>query len=305
LEDNFNNISPENLVSRYANNYNLERETITIEMVLKHWTLEKALTKQLLASTPENRKAEFYKAYNTLYIELPWLAKSGSNINHALSSQIYTERWLSLLNDIKGKLIYEIGSGNGGLITFLADRGAICTGTELAEGRPDKKPHTNLEWHNTDGVNLVDYEPKEHYDLVISDQVIEHLHPDDINSHFKNVYQILKPGGLYVFYTPHYYTGPGDVSLVFGTLEAEGMHLKEYKYAEVFQLLKAAGFSKIDLPVNLKSNVKMLPSFQVKLFLLLEKSLLMLKDIRLRKRIYHRLIKPFHISHEIVIVAQK
>lgn len=305
MAENFNNISPEDLVSRYASNYNLDRKTINIEMVLKHWTLEKALTRQLRDSTPANRKTVFYEAYNTLYRELPWLAKSGSNVNDAVSAQIYTERWLSLLNDVRGKLVYEIGSGNGGLITFLADSGAICTGTELAESRPDKKPYPNLEWHNTDGVNLADYEPKAYYDLVISDQVVEHFHPDDISLHFENVNQLLKPGGKYIFYTPHYYIGPGDVSLVFGTLEAEGMHLKEYKYAEIYQLLKASGFKKIAIPVNLKNGVKMLPLLWVKVFLLLEKSLSIFKSVRLRKRIYHRLIRPLKISHEIVIIAQK
>jgi SAM-dependent methyltransferase len=300
----YNNISAENLVTRYVNNYGLNRDSISIDMILKHWELEKALTKQLLASTPSNRKTVFYEAYNTLYNELPWLVKTGT-ASDGNSTKVYTTRWLSLLNDVKGKHIYEIGSGNGQLITFLADQGGICTGTEISENRPNKHPHPNLEWHETDGVNLIKYESEASYDFVISDQLIEHLHPDDIGIHFKNACQLLKSGGKYIFYTPHYYKGPGDVSLVFGTLEAEGMHLKEYKFHEIFKLLKAAGFTKIYIPVNLKTNTKMLSAIGIKGFLLLEKSLSVFKNIRLRKRIYHRLIKPFHISDELVIIAQK
>jgi 2-polyprenyl-3-methyl-5-hydroxy-6-metoxy-1,4-benzoquinol methylase len=301
----FSNMSDEELVIRYANNYNLNHDAITIDMVQKHWILEKELTKQLLKSTPQNRLSVFYESYNTLYNELPWLAKSGSNVNDAVSEQIYSKRWLPFLNDIKEKKVYEIGSGNGSLITFLASKGAICTGTEISEGRPDKHTESNLEWHSTDGVNLTDYEAKESYDIVISDQVIEHLHPDDISLHFKGVFEILKPRGRYIFYTPSYYRGPGDVSLIFGTLEAEGMHLKEYKYNEVQQLLKSAGFNTITIPVNLDKEVKMLSGFKAGIFYMLEKSLMLFRGIRLRKRIYHRLIKPFNIGDEIVIIAQK
>ena len=298
-----NNISAENLVTRYVNNYGLNRDLINIDMVLRHWELEKALTKQLLDSTPSNRKTVFYEAYNTLYNELPWLVKTGTGGDD--SAKVYLTRWLPLLGEVKGKHIYEVGSGNGHLITFLADQGGICTGTEISENRPEKHSRPNLEWHETDGVNLAKYEPEASYDLVVSDQLIEHLHPDDIGIHFKNACQLLKPGGKYVFYTPHYYKGPGDVSLVFGTLEAEGMHLKEYKFHEIFKLLKEGGFTRIDMPVNLRTNAKMLSAIGIKTFLLLEKSLSVFKNIRLRKRIYHRLIKPFHISDELVIIAQK
>jgi SAM-dependent methyltransferase len=301
----YNNISYENLVLGYAHNYNLSEDSVTIDMVFKHWNLEKDLTKQLLDSTPQNRKKVFYEAYNTLYNELPWLVKSGSNVNFELSDQVYMQRWMSILVEIEGKNIYEIGSGNGSLITFLANKGAICIGTEISDGRPDKTPQHNLEWHGTDGVNLAEYEPKEYYDFVISDQVVEHFHPDDISTHFENVNQILKRGGKYVFYTPNYYIGPGDVSRIFGCIEAEGMHLKEYRYYEIYKLLKSAGFSKVYIPVNLNGDVKILSAFKMKMFLTLEKSLLLIKSIRLRKRIYHRLIKPFKISQEIVIAAQK
>jgi SAM-dependent methyltransferase len=301
----FSHISSEELVIRYANNYNLPPDEITFDMVQKHWLLEKSLTKQLLGSTPKNRQTTFYDAYNTLYNELPWLAKSGSNINHTASDQIYTNRWLPLLKEIKGKSIYEVGSGNGSLINFLASKGAICTGTEISNNRPDKSTVPNLEWHSTDGVNLINYEAKESYDIVISDQVIEHLHPDDIGIHFKNVFDILKPGGKYIFYTPHYYMGPGDVSLVFGKAEAEGMHLKEYKYHEVYGLLESVGFNKIDIPVNLDKTMRILPLLSAAIFLMLEKSLMCFKRIGLRKRIYHRLIKPFNMGTELVIIAQK
>ena len=90
-----------------------------------------------------------------------------------------------------------------------------------------------LRWTVSDGVHLERFEAPESYDAVISDQVIEHLHPDDLVAHFAGVHAILKPGGRYALATPHAFEGPFDVSRVFGSERPQGMHLKEYTYREL------------------------------------------------------------------------
>ena len=159
--EHYNGIPASELIIRYANNYGLNPENIDIGMVIKHWELEKALTKQLLISEPSNRKKIFYEAYNTLYNELTWLAKSGSGGADISSAETYDKRWRPLLKDIAGKYIYEVGSGNGHLINYLAQLGALCIGTEISENRLQKTGSKYLAWHNTDGVNLTEYEPEE------------------------------------------------------------------------------------------------------------------------------------------------
>lgn len=303
--DFYNGLSASELVIRYQHNYNLQPGEVTFDMVMKHWNLEKKLTKELLASSVSNRNAVFINAYNTLYTELPWLLKSGSDVREELSLAIYSQRWLSLLGEVSGKLVYEIGSGNGNLIRLLASLDAQCIGTEITEGRPNNKKSPNLSWHVTDGVNLSMYEPEEHFDLVISDQVIEHLHPDDTQTHFDQAYRILKPSGKYVFYTPHYYIGPGDVSRIFNCAEAEGMHLKEYKYKEIFRYLKKAGFKKISIPKKRRNKDQPELLKLTQLFIILEQSLSLVWKLSLKKRLYHRLYKFFGIDHEIVIIAQR
>jgi hypothetical protein len=63
------------LIDRYKKNYNIPTDAeITEEMILAHWELEKRLTKELLASNPENREV-FERCYSTLYGELWWLNK--------------------------------------------------------------------------------------------------------------------------------------------------------------------------------------------------------------------------------------
>src|SRR5690606_20747310 len=69
--------------------------------------------------------------------------------------------------------------------------------------------------------------PHDSVDTAFSDQLIEHLHPDDAADHFRVVRQVLKPGGVYIFRTPHRLSGPHDVSRYFCE-HAEGFHLKEW-----------------------------------------------------------------------------
>jgi len=62
------------LIDRYKQLYgDFGDIEITEEMILRHWELEKALTKELLESIPETRWETFDRCYTTLYSELPWL----------------------------------------------------------------------------------------------------------------------------------------------------------------------------------------------------------------------------------------
>jgi SAM-dependent methyltransferase len=79
-------------------------------------------------------------------------------------------------------------------------------------------------------------------DVVFSDWLIEHLHPQDTIDHFQLVRQILKKNGLYLFRTPHNFSGPHDISGYFSD-EPEGFHLKEWTYTELAELLKALNYS--------------------------------------------------------------
>ncbi len=99
----------------------------------------------------------------------------------------------------------------------------------------------NLSWGVSDGVHLERFESAASYDIVISDQVLEHFHPDDIATHLSGVHQILKPGGRYIFSTPHRFSGPHDVSSVFKCDKPLGMHLKEYTYREFMTALRQGG----------------------------------------------------------------
>ena len=234
------------LIRRYKKHYGIPVDAqVTEEMILRHWELEKRLTTELLASNPDNRWQVFQRCYNTLYGELEWL-------NQLIGADVKTppsrlhENWLYLIGQ-PPKRVYEIGSGKGEMITYLASRGFECKATEISQERGQR--HTpdspNLSWGISDGVHLGRFEAPDSYDVVISNQVIEHLHPDDLYEHFKGVLFILSRGGRYIFATPHRFAGPSDISRVFKCDRPMGMHLREYTHQELKELLVLAGFKDV------------------------------------------------------------
>ena len=234
------------LIDCYKRNYKINIETkITEEMIIAHWELEKNLTKELLESNSENRWETFERCYNTLYKEIWWLNQfTGSNSKIPLSYRY--QNWINLVGS-PPKKIYEVGSGKGEMISYLASLDFECKATEISHERGEKfcPKQFNLKWGISDGIHLQKFESPNSYDVVISNQVIEHLHPDDLCQHFKGVLSILSKGGKYIFITPHRYKGPSDISRVFKCDRAMGMHLKEYTYLELKELLKISGFKKI------------------------------------------------------------
>jgi SAM-dependent methyltransferase len=78
-------------------------------------------------------------------------------------------------------------------------------------------------------------------DLAYSNQVLEHLHPDDVYDHLLSIHASLVPGGRLMCVTPNRLSGPWDISRHFDEAPT-GLHLKEYTVSELADLLRAVGF---------------------------------------------------------------
>lgn len=234
------------LINRYKGNYKISDDVLVSEdMILNHWQLEKELRNRLLESTPENRWETFEKCYTILYKELEWLNKYSGSGNKISPEKLYA-KWPLIIGEIP-KDIFEIGSGNGLLITYLSNYGYKCKGTEITHERGEIKEslNPNLSWCVSDGIHLSQFEGVDKFDIVISTNVMEHFHPDDIVEHFKNVKLVLRNNGKYIFETPNKLFGPNDVSSVFKSITSKGMHLKEYTFKEIKDILINSGFNHI------------------------------------------------------------
>src|SRR6185312_778073 len=85
-------------------------------------------------------------------------------------------------------------------------------------------------------------EANDSVDIIYSNQVFEHLHPEDALLHVQQYFKFLKKGGKVVIITPHCLTGPHDISRNYSN-KPEGFHMKEYNYKELKNILLNVGFS--------------------------------------------------------------
>ncbi|HWI22365.1 MAG TPA: class I SAM-dependent methyltransferase, partial [Baekduia sp.] len=169
--------SGDRLLARYRANYGLGDDvSLTEDQVLFHLKLERGLTDELRASTSENRRETFERCYDRLYSELPWLASTGT------PEAVDSAQWIAALGPAPQK-IYEVGSGDGGLARSLVHAGYSVEATEITLERGTRAELAGLTWSVTDGVHLENFALAAPYDAVISDQVVEHLHVDDVVRH--------------------------------------------------------------------------------------------------------------------------
>ncbi len=142
----------------------------------------------------------------------------------------------------------EIGPGDCALAVEAARRVrqafAVDVSREIAAGVHLLK---NLELAISDGSSIP--VPPGTIDVAYSDQLMEHLHPDDAAAQLQNILASLVPGGVYICITPNRWSGPHDVSRYFDE-EATGFHLHEYTVGELAPMFREVGFRSVEALVG-------------------------------------------------------
>lgn len=206
----------------------------------EHFRLEKKLADQLRNSTMTERRILYQQLYNVLFNTFPEIAHNfGMTLNDRIGWQL---KLIRRLFD-KNKIFLEIGAGDYELSRRLTGHFKKVIAYEVASAIPtiQNKPD-NLEVKIFNGIDM-DEAPSS-ADIVYSNQVFEHLHPDDVPAILSAYHTFLVDKGKLVIITPHELTGPHDVSRDFSDTP-EGFHLKEYTYSSIKSVLKAAGFNNI------------------------------------------------------------
>jgi SAM-dependent methyltransferase len=140
-------------------------------------------------------------------------------------------------------VLVEFAPGDCQFLVDVARRVRFAYGIDISDQR-------SLALPSPDNFRLIVYDGDDtreiadsSVDVVFSDQLIEHIAPDETEAHFALAHRLLRPGGRYVFCTPHRLTGPHDVSAYFSD-EPQGFHLKEWTYREIVPLLRRVGFAR-------------------------------------------------------------
>lgn len=207
-----------------------------------HYDVERELAARLRQSTREERTALFGKLYDELFARVPdhpRHLRKGSE--QARERSVKGQMRLLGPNLQPGEVLVEFAPGDGFLSNAAAAVAKEVIGIDISDQRdPSQVPPPNVRHIVYDGYQ-VDL-PDACADVVFSYQFLEHLHFDDVAGHFELVRRLLKPGGRYVFDTPHRYTGPHDISRYF-TDELDCFHFQEWTHREMRQLLARHGFS--------------------------------------------------------------
>lgn len=209
---------------------------------LRHqFEVEQSLAKRLRASSREERTALFKTLYNELFERVPDHPRLTRVDQEAYAQRVATTQ-LRLLQPALGpnKVLIEFAPGDCHLSRTVAPHVKQVIGVDISDQRtPGEAFPANFELVVYDGFHLP-LAPGS-ADIVFSYQFLEHLHPDDIAPHFELAASLLKSGGVYIFDTPHRLSGPHDIAGMFGN-ELVCLHMQEWTYAELRQLVQHHGF---------------------------------------------------------------
>lgn len=231
----------------------------SLERLRAHWEIERELANRLKTANREQRTVLYGSLYDELFRRVPdhpqvVRRRDASERKASADAQAaFVRRFLP-----QNAVFLEIGAGDCALSLALATDArqvyAVEVSREIAhtEDAPD-----NFELLITDG-RSIPVEPNS-VDLAYSNQLMEHLHPDDALEQVNGILSALRPGGRYICLTPNRVLGPSDISQYFEDDVASGLHLREYSDRELRDLFKTSGFASVGVIAIMGGRTGVLP----------------------------------------------
>ncbi|AOV16830.1 hypothetical protein BJI67_06945 [Acidihalobacter aeolianus] len=230
----------------------------THEQIREHYEIEKDLAKQLMGASKSERRHLYASLYDELYKRVshhPQLIRKTS----PAETQRAIDRQLKFLSQFltKDSIFVEVGAGDCALSFEVAKQVKWVYAIDVSEEvtRSEDSP-PNFQLILSDGCSILNTSIKAN--VIYSNQLMEHLHPDDALEQLNNIYGALNAGGCYVCVTPNRLTGPHDISMYFDNV-ASGFHLKEYSISELTSLFLNVGFTRVDLYALIKGRQIKIP----------------------------------------------
>ncbi len=218
--------------------------TRTPQQLQEHYDIEKELADRLRHSTKEQRRTLYSSVYDEIFRRVPHHPQLIRKQDAQQRAEL-TDHQLRLLRRFlsPSTVVLEVGAGDCSLSMRLAQIAKHVYAVDVShEITKDQTMPPNCQLILSDGSNIP--VPPGSVDVAFSNQLMEHLHPDDARDQLRDIYKALAPGGTYVCITPNRLSGPHDISKFFDPV-ATGFHLKEYTTRELAHLFRQIGFSKI------------------------------------------------------------
>lgn len=231
-----------------------------IQALRDQYDIECLLAQKIKNAKEEERKGLYGEIYNQFIRQFPTAmihAKSSHREALVASAIVLLTPFLS-----KDSIFLEIGSGDCEVSRAIAkycDKVyAADVSNEIAILEPLPE---NIELILFNGFDFpID---NNSINTVYSSDLIEHLHPNDALDQLINIKQLLKPGGVYICFTPNRIYGPHDISRLFGDEYACGLHIHEYTIFELSKLFNKAGFEQLSLMIKYKNRYREIPTWPI------------------------------------------
>lgn len=238
----------------------------THAQIREHYLVEKELAARLRKSSRQERPKLYSALYRELFERVPHHPRITAKINPA-QRQRAIDWQMSLVRPFlhQDTVFVELGPGDCAFSFRVSSQVDRVYGIDVSGDliKADNPPG-NFQLILSDGCEVP--LPEDTADLVFSQELIEHIHPDDFPEHLGHVYRVLKPGGAFVCIACNRLSGPHDVSSHFD-IEPTCLHLKEYSMGDLIKLCKDRGFRRFGAYVGARGKYRRIP---VSLFLAME-----------------------------------
>lgn len=211
------------------------------DRLVEAFEIEKIFHKLILEEESFEKRQEMYQnVYNTVH---PIYGKTKTDIQRDNNPKDKIVRLFR--KELEGKSILDLGCGEGYFLESISRqlKHKSLVGIDVSIP-PLSKNHQDIEFILS---NIIRFDIKRQFDVVFSDQVLEHIAPADLNIHLESVKSSLKSKGLFIVNLPNRLFGPCDVTRIIdfsytGKTISQGTHLNESTYGELIPVLAHNGF---------------------------------------------------------------
>lgn len=235
-------------------------DTRTPEQLRQHYEVERELADRLRRATKEERRTLYSEVYDELFKRVPEHPQHTNKSSPERLAADVAEKMAIISPFLNSKTVFlEVGPGDCELAKTVAAQVAQVLAVDVSDEITKKRVlPENLRLVLSDGSTIP--VPPGSVNVAYSNQLMEHLHPEDAVEQLRHLHAALAPGGVYVCITPSRLNGPHDISCVYDR-EACGFHLKEYTVGDLSALFRAVGFSRVCIIFGGRGKFMLLPTW--------------------------------------------
>jgi ubiquinone/menaquinone biosynthesis C-methylase UbiE len=216
----------------------------TPEQLQEDYLIERELAAKLRSAPSVERPRLYTSLYDEMYRRIPRHPQLIRKMSAGETARSITYQMGFLRPFLRADTVFlELGSGDCALSLEVAKSARMVHAIDVSRQIANvASPPPNFRLVISDGIEV----PVQTSSVTVaySNQLMEHLHPEDASRQLRNISKVLAPMGIYLCITPNRISGPHDISKYFDDV-ATGFHLKEYTLRELQAAFTAAGFKSI------------------------------------------------------------